>query len=289
MNHINHITLTGTIVNLTPVLLLQTSRRSGSIQPADIIPCALSTHLSADRSAGDRKDEKVQDKKQEEPTTTPCKTATSTQTLTQAVPATLPCKDAGGHVTYLHVGDTVTVEGYYESNWTVANRRRHLSTYVRVESITRSRGTPAESNTETVRGYVARLGEPRQTRTGYSVTDVLVATCTPSGEPAYLPTAIFANSRYPRLRLHGPVTLTGRLQQRRYTASDGHKGVCWELVPWWVGADEHSDADTYRLRAVSRYYEPEPHITHCNTNTSEGTLDDWVTEPLDDSWLEEEL
>lgn len=266
----NQITLTGTIVNLTPVLLLQTSRRSGSIQPSDIIPCALSTYLSAYRSAGDRKDEMVQDKGH-----------------AQAVPATLPCKNADGKSCVLHVGDTITVEGYYESN----RSNGHLSTYVRVESIRHTTDKPTESNTATVRGYIARLGEPRQTRTGYTVTDVLVATCTPSGEPAYLPTAIFANPRYPRLRLHGPVTLTGRLQQRRYTASDGHRGVCWELVPWWVGATAHSDADTYRLRAVSRYYEPgQPaHTTHCNTNTSEGTLDDWVTEPLDDSWLEEEL
>lgn len=285
MNHINKVTLTGTIVNLTPVLLLQTSRRSGSIQPSDIIPCALSTYLSADRSAGDRKDEKVQDKpdKQEELTITSCKTE-DREYQKSAVPATLPCKDASGHSVTLHVGDTITVEGYYESN----RSKGHLSTYVRVESLTLTpRPTaPAESNTATVRGYVARLGEPRRTRTGYTVTDVLVTTCTPSGEPAYLPTAIFANPRYPRLRLHGPVTLTGRLQQRRYTASDGHRGVCWELVPWWVGADEHSDADTYRLRAVSRHYEPSAHTTHCNT--SEGTLDDWVTEPLDDSWLTEE-
>lgn len=266
MNHINKVTLTGTIVNLTPVLLLQTSRRSGSIQPADIIPCALSTYLSADRSAGDRKDEMVQDEEEE-----------------SAAPATLPCKDASGHSITLHIGDTITVEGYYESN----RSKGHLSTYVRVESITPARGTSGESNTATVRGYVARLGEPRQTRTGYTVTDVLVATCTPNSEPAYLPVAIFANPRYPRLRLHSPVTLTGRLQQRRYTASDGRRGVCWELVPWWVGADEHNDADTYRLRAVSRYYEPPAHTSHCNT--SEGTLDDWVTEPLDDSWLEEEL
>lgn len=286
MNHINQVTLTGTIVNLTPVLLLQTSRRSGSIQPSDIIPCALSTYLSADRSAGDRKDEKIQDKpdKQEELTITSCKTGP-----TQAVPATLPCKDASGRSVRLHVGDKITVEGYYESN----RSKGHLSTYVRVESLTTTPQTtaPAESNTATVRGYVARLGEPRRTRTGYTVTDVLVATCTPSGEPAYLPTAIFANARYPRLRLHGPVTLTGRLQQRRYTASDGHRGVCWELVPWWVGADEHSDADTYRLRAVSKHYvceERTDYTTHCNTNTSEGTLDDWVTEPLDDSWLTEE-
>ena len=269
MNHINKVTLTGTIVNLTPVLLLQTSRRSGSIQPSDIIPCALSVHLlTAPRGDGQ---DKVQDKpdKQE-----------------SAVPATLPCKDMSGSSVTLHVGDKITVEGYYESN----RSNGHLSTYVRVESLTTTpqttaRGTSDESNTATVRGYVARLGEPRHTRTGYTVTDVLVATCTPSGEPAYLPTAIFANPRYPRLRLHGPGTLTGRLQQRRYTASDGHCGVCWELVPWWVGADEHSDADTYRLRAVSRHYEP-AHTTHCNT--SEGTLDDWVTELLDDSWLTEE-
>lgn len=278
----NKVTLTGTIVNLTPVLLLQTSRRSGSIQPSDIIPCALSTYLSADRSAGDRKDEKVQDKsdKQEELTIISCKT----EGQKSAVPATLPCKNAEGRIVRLHVGDTITVEGYYESN----RSNGHLSTYVRVESITLTPQTtaPAESNTATVRGYVARLGEPRRTRTGYTVTDVLVATCTPSGEPAYLPTAIFANPRYPRLRLHGPVTLTGRLQQRRYTASDGHRGVCWELVPWWVGADEHSDADTYWLRAVSKHYEPAHDTTYCNT--SEGTLDDWVTEPLDDSWLSEE-
>lgn len=285
MNHINQVTLTGTIVNLTPVLLLQTSRRSGSIQPSDIIPCALSTFLSADRSAGDRKDEKVQDKpdKQEELTITSCKTE-DRECQQSAVPATLPCKDASGHSVTLRVGDKITVEGYYESN----RSKGHLSTYVRVESLTLTPlpTAPAESNTATVRGYVARLGEPRRTRTGYTVTDVLVATCTPAGEPAYLPTAIFANPRYPRLRLHGPVTLTGRLQQRRYTASDGHRGVCWELVPWWVGADEHSDADTYRLRAVSRHYEPPAHTSHCNT--SEGTLDDWVTEPLDDSWLTEE-
>ena len=287
MNHINQVTLTGTIVNLTPVLLLQTSRRSGSIQPSDIIPCALSTYLSADRSAGDRKDEKVQDKpdKQEELTITSCKT----ERQESAVPATLPCKDASGRSVTLHVGDKITVEGYYESN----RSKGHLSTYVRVESIRHGASVtataPAESNTATVRGYVARLGEPRRTRTGYTVTDVLVATCTPAGEPAYLPVAIFANARYPRLRLHGPVTLTGRLQQRRYTASDGHRGVCWELVPWWVGADEHSDADTWRLRAVSRHYVCEERTdctTHCNT--SEGTLDDWVTEPLDDSWLTEE-
>lgn len=277
----NQVTLTGTIVNLTPVLLLQTSRRSGSIQPADIIPCALSTYLSADRSAGDRKDEMVQDK--EELTITSCKT----EEPTQAVPATLPCKNAEGRVIRLRTGDTITVEGYYESNWSVANGRRHLSTYVRVESVRHTTDKPTESNTATVHGYVARLGEPRQTRTGYTVTDVLVATCTPAGEPAYLPTAIFANPRYPRLRLHGPVTLTGRLQQRRYTASDGRRGVCWELVPWRVEATAHSDADTYRLRAVSRYYEPSHDTPHCNT--SEGTLDDWVTEPLDDSWLEEEL
>lgn len=287
MNHINQVTLTGTIVNLTPVLLLQTSRRSGSIQPSDIIPCALSTYLSADRSAGDRKDEKVQDKpdKQEELTITSCKT----EDKESAVPAALPCKDASGRSVTLHVGDTITVEGYYESN----RSKGHLSTYVRVESLTTTPQTItlAESNTATVCGYVARLGESRRTRTGYTVTDVLVATCTPAGEPAYLPVAIFANPRYPRLRLHGPVTLTGRLQQRRYTASDGHRGVCWELVPWWVGADEHSDADTYRLRAVSKHYvreERTAHTTHCNTNTSEGTLDDWVTEPLDDSWLTEE-
>lgn len=262
----NQVTLTGTIVNLTPVLLLQTSRRSGSIQPADIIPCALSVHLlTAPRGDGQ---EGVQDKGH-----------------AQAAPATLPCKNAEGNTITLCTGDTITVEGYYESN----RSNGHLSTYVRVESIQHTTQTPAESNTATVRGYIARLGEPRQTRTGYTVTDVLVATCTPSGEPAYLPTAIFANARYPRLRLHGPVTLTGRLQQRRYTASDGHRGVCWELVPWRVEATEHSDADTYRLRAVSRYYEPSAHTTHCNTNTSEGTLDDWVTEPLDDSWLEEEL
>lgn len=281
MNHINKVTLTGTIVNLTPVLLLQTSRRSGSIQPSDIIPCALSTYLSAYRSAGDRKDEKVQDKpdKQEELTVISCKT----EDKKSAVPATLPCKDGQGYIVTLHVGDTITLEGYYESN----RSKGHLSTYVRVEGITPARTTaPAESNTATVRGYVARLGEPRQTRTGYTVTDMLVATCTPDGSAAYLPTAIFANPRYPRLRLHGPVTLTGRLQQRRYTASDGHRGVCWELVPWWVGADEHSDADTYRLMAVSRHYEPAHDTTHCNT--SEGTLDDWVTEPLDDSWLTEE-
>lgn len=279
MNHINKVTLTGTIVNLTPVLLLQTSRRSGSIQPSDIIPCALSVHLlTAPRGDGQ---DKVQDKpdKQEELTVISCKT----EDKESAVPATLPCKDASGHSITLHTGDTITVEGYYESN----RSKGHLSTYVRVESITPARGTSGESNTATVRGYVARLGEPRQTRTGYTVTDVLVATCTPNSEPAYLPVAIFANPRYPRLRLHGPVTLTGRLQQRRYTASDGRRGVCWELVPWWVGADEHNDADTYRLRAVSRYYEPPAHTSHCNT--SEGTLDDWVTEPLDDSWLEEEL
>lgn len=279
MNHINKVTLTGTIVNLTPVLLLQTSRRSGSIQPSDIIPCALSVHLlTAPRGDGQ---DKVQDKpdKQEELTITSCKT----EGQKSAVPATLPCKDASGRIIRLHTGDKITVEGYYESN----RSKGHLSTYVRVEGITLTPQTtaPAESNTATVRGYVARLGEPRRTRTGYTVTDVLVATCTPDGQPAYLPTAIFANPRYPRLRLHGPVTLTGRLQQRRYTASDGHRGVCWELVPWWVGADEHSDADTYRLRAVSRHYEP-AHTSHCNT--SEGTLDDWVTEPLDDSWLTEE-
>ena len=276
---INHLTLTGTIVNLTPVLLLQTSRRSGSIQPSDIIPCALSVHLlTAPRGDGQ---DKGQDKKQEEPTTTSCKMAEPKS----AVPATLPCKDAEGRSIHLRVGDTVTVEGYYESN---RSRAGHLSTYVRVESIQQTTQTPAESNTATVRGYVAKLGQPRRTRTGYTVTDALVATCTPSGDAAYLPVAIFANPRYPRLRHGGPVTLTGRLQQRRYTASDGHKGVCWELVPWWVGNTEHSDADAYSLRAVSRHYEPE-HTIHCNnTNTSEGTLDDWVTEPLDDSWLSEE-
>lgn len=280
MNHINKVTLTGTIVNLTPVLLLQTSRRSGSIQPSDIIPCALSVHLlTAPRGDGQDKGQDKPDK-QEELTVISCKT----EGQKSAVPATLPCKNGQGNIVRLHVGDTITVDGYYESN----RSNGHLSTYVRVEGITLTTQTttPAESNTATVRGYVARLGEPRRTRTGYTVTDVLVATCTPDGQPAYLPTAIFANPRYPRLLLHGPVTLTGRLQQRRYTASDGHRGVCWELVPWWVGADEHSDADTYRLRAVSKHYEPAHDTTHCNT--SEGTLDDWVTEPLDDSWLSEE-
>lgn len=156
------------------------------------------------------------------------------------------------------VGDYIWLYGHY------ASRRLDdgsLATYVEGEYITPvsrpSVGTTASpANSHSVRGYVARLAAPRTTRTGYSIQDALVATATPDGRPAYLPTVIFRPGKYPPLRLGGPVTLQGRLQARAYTRHDSSTGYAWELVPWWVSNADHIGADPARLASVSQWSKP---------------------------------
>lgn len=154
------------------------------------------------------------------------------------------------------VGDYIWLYGHYASRRLADGS---LATYVEGEYITPAGHAPdgtTPANNHTVRGYVARLAAPRTTRTGYSIQDVLVATATPDGQPAYLPTVIFSPGKYPPLRLGGPVTLQGRLQARGYTRHDGTTGYAWELVPWWVSNLDHIGADPARLASVSQWYKP---------------------------------
>lgn len=251
MNHINQSTLCGLITSLANrSAVLRTKRvivkgkqcidRQSSTCPSTIPPVSPSAGPAPQHSC------KPEAKPQKQPY----------DDIMVVLPEGHRCK----------VGDYIWLYGHY------ASRRLDdgsLATYVEGEYITpvtgvhftdgrgSTRTTPrTPANSHTVRGYVARLAAPRTTRTGYTIQDALVATATPTGEPAYLPVALFSPGKYPPLRLGGPVTLQGRLQARAYTRHDGTTGYAWELVPWWVSNADHIGADPARLASVSQWSKP---------------------------------
>lgn len=284
MNHINQSTLYGLITSL--------ANRSAVLRTKRVIV----------------KDKQCTDRQSAEPSTNP-----SDVTLTGPAPqhsckqGTKPQKQPyddimvilpEGH--HCKVGDYIWLYGYYASRRLADGS---LATYMEGEYITpvgntqpsgesrTASHTPA--NIHTVRGYVARLAAPRTTRTGYTIQDVLVATATPDGQPAYLPVTIFNPGKYPSLQLGGPVTVQGRLQARRYTRHDATTGYAWELVPWWVSNLDHIGADPDRLQAVNHWYKPaattpcKPAADQTDDTTQQG-IDYWLAYDAFDTSLDEE-
>lgn len=262
MNHVNQVTLHGTIVSL--------AYRSAVLRTKRVI-------VKGKQSV----------KNQPGPAPHSCNDGQSAQKQpTDDVLVILPPDHCN------KIGDTIWLYGHY------ASRRMpdgSLATYIQGEYITTERSkqtdTRTSANTVTVRGYIAKLAAPRTTRTGYTIQDALIATATPAGDEAYLPMAVFSPGKYPTLSANGPVTAIGRLQVRQYTNSAGQTGYAWELVPWWISNAAHEPADRYRLTSVEHWLRTDVTTRLEQDTTAEDAAEDmdyWLTHNVFDSPLDDE-